>query len=142
MRRQTFLLWFTVLFGCGSGEPYDLVPVSGQVTYEDDGLIPAERIIVRFRPLAAPRDAKSYPLPGFAEVDPKTGKFAMATTHRHADGLVAGRHRVIVLALDGSNMPTVAIPRRYWSAEKTPLEVDAADGPFHLKVARPAKRVF
>ncbi len=139
MRRRTFILWFTVLFGCGSGEPYDLVPVSGQVTYEDGTLIAAERITLYFHSLAPPINAKTHPRPSTAEVEPATGKFDLATTAQYGDGIVAGRHRVTLIVRGTENLPVDTIPQHYMSHETTPLEVDAADAPFDFKIARPAK---
>ena len=61
--------------GCGSREPFELVKVSGRITYEDGTLIPAEGNSVRlfFYPQTPPRDPKTYPRPGTADVNLGTG---------------------------------------------------------------------
>jgi len=42
----------------------------------------------------------------------------------------------LVLSLDERMSPTDAVPQEYGDAARTPLEVDAADSPLHLKVRR------
>ncbi len=134
MRQHILLLLSIGLLGCGSGQPYDLVPVSGQVTYEDGTLIAAERITLYFHPETPPRDAQTFPRPSSAEVEPTTGKFELATTDHYGDGIVTGRHRVTLIARGTENLPVDIIPQRYMSHETTPIEVDAADAPFHFKI--------
>src|SRR5688500_10145254 len=72
--------------GCSSGSPYDMVDVAGTVKYEDGSLIPADSILVKFSPQAAPLDPKTHPRPAIASVNVSDGTFAFATTHKHADG--------------------------------------------------------
>jgi hypothetical protein len=126
------------LCGCGFGEPYPMVRVSGKVSYDDGSLIPAERINVQFVPQAAPIDAKTHPRAGAAEVDPATGAFDLVTTHDYGDGVVAGRHRVLITAYGADNLPTAAIPERYRDPQQSPLVVDTDDAPFHLKIPLPS----
>jgi hypothetical protein len=61
--------------GCSGGNPYDLVDVSGKVTYEDGSLIPADSIMLKFDPEAAPIDEKTHPRKGFALVNVGDGTF-------------------------------------------------------------------
>jgi hypothetical protein len=78
--------------GCGSNDPFHYVRVSGKVTYEDGSLIPAEGIVLRFYPQQGSLDAKTHPRPGMSVVEPATGEFHAATSHRLNDGLVSGKH--------------------------------------------------
>src|SRR5689334_11786753 len=88
--------------GCSSGQPYDIVKVSGTVKYEDGSLIPAESILLKFVPEAEPIDAKTHPRKGMAQVNVADGTFDSATTHKPGDGIIAGKHLVLVGAYDKS----------------------------------------
>jgi len=127
-----FLMFLgSAVAGC-SREPFPLVRVEGQVTYEDGELIPAETLMVRFVPLAKPRDSKTHARPGTTFVE-KDGTFHRVTTHKANDGIVRGRHKVLIQATATREL----VPAKYLRMEETPLEVDTADSPFHLKVERP-----
>jgi hypothetical protein len=136
LRKLTSVL---LLFaGCGGREPFHHVPVSGKITYEDGSLIPVDEIEVRFLPQAARVDAKTYPRPGEASVDKATGTFSSATTHKANDGLVQGKHKVI-LTSPGVPLPPSIVPPEYCDPTTTPLEVDTANQPFLLKVRKPSR---
>jgi hypothetical protein len=122
--------------GCGGGGPYDLVKVSGSLKYEDGSLIPAEAILLRFDPEAASLDAKTHPRKGMTRVNVADGTFDSVTTHKYADGLVAGRHKVMVFPT-AKGKPAKLIPDEYIDPAKTPLEVDTDDQPFELRVKKP-----
>ena len=81
---------FIILFlaGCGGGDPFSYVKVSGKVTYEDGSLIPVESLELTFFPQSGPIDPKTYPRPGLAGVDKATGTFSFVTSHKAGDGLV------------------------------------------------------
>jgi hypothetical protein len=117
-----------LLAGCSS-EPFQLVPVEGKISYEDGAPIPAESIMIRFVPLAEKLDDKTHARPGttFVQAD---GTFHRVTTHKANDGIVRGRHKVLVKAGN-------AVPERYMRVEETPIEVDTKDSPFHIRVKRP-----
>jgi hypothetical protein len=55
--RQGSPRWVSTL-GCGSGNPFDIVPVHGKLTYDDGSLIPAESILVTFNPIGVERREK------------------------------------------------------------------------------------
>ena len=122
--------------GC-SGKPFDFVSASGKVTYDDGSLIPAERIVVTFVPETDSGAGVNHPPNGVAEVDPADGTFAEVTSHQFGDGLLPGQHKVQIVALDQANNPTRAVPAHFANARQTPLIVDTADAPFHLKVPKP-----
>lgn len=122
--------------GCGKGDGFDYVRVSGRVTYEDGSLIPAEQLTITFLPQSPPLDKKTHPRPGTAQVNVADGTFDSVTSHRFGDGIVRGRHKVLVEAFDSNLKPSRTVPPHYRDPAKTPLEVDAADSPFDLKIRR------
>ena len=125
--------------GCSGGSPYDLVDVSGKVTYDDGSLIPAGSIMLKFDPEAAALDAKTHPRKGFALVNVADGTFEYATTHKHADGLVAGKHKVLVVAYAAEGKTGDFVPKEYLRPDTTPLEVDTANLPLEIKIKKPGK---
>ena len=125
--------------GCSGGSPYDLVDVSGKVTYDDGSLIPAGSIMLKFNPEAAALDAKTHPGKGFALVNVADGTFEYATTHQHADGLVAGKHKVLVVAYAAEGKAGNFVPKEYLRPDTTPLEVDTANLPLEIKIKKPGK---
>lgn len=104
------------IVGCGPGEPFEMLPVSGKVTYEDGSPISAARVEVVFESQAGPVDQKTYPRPGRAEVKVADGTFSAATSHKYGDGLVIGKHKVRVISYDASEMPA--------ELEVTPSEIE------------------
>jgi hypothetical protein len=126
------ILWV----GCGSGEPFAQVPVSGKVTYEDGTPIPVDGVTLNFISQTPPRDAKTHPRTGLATVDKTSGAFSAATTHKANDGLVRGKHKVTITS-PGGPLPPSVVPIEYRDPAKTPLEVDTTDQPFVLKVRKP-----
>jgi hypothetical protein len=123
--------------GCSGGAPYDLVDVSGTVKYEDGSLIPAKSIMLKFDPEADPLDAKTHPRKGFALVNVSDGTFEFATTHKHADGLVAGKHKVLVVAYAEDGKSANVVPKEYVRPDTTPVEVDTDQLPLEIKVKKP-----
>jgi hypothetical protein len=132
----TALTVMLVLGGC-SGEPFSYVPVSGKIAYEDGTLIKAHRIRLEFVAQSPPRDSKIVPRNGNAEVDVATGEFSSVTSHKHADGLVAGKHKVLVHTLDEKQYPIAAVPPEYADVHRTPLIIDTAESPLTIKVRKP-----
>lgn len=124
--------------GC-SDRPFDMVKVEGAVLYSDGAEIPAARIVVTFHPQDAPANERRHPRPGQAVVRQSGGLFDVVTSHEYADGIVAGRHKVTVVAQDEDWRPARGlIPAKYASVATTPLSVDASDSPFKLLISRPA----
>jgi len=89
-------LLLTGLAGCGAVDPWDEIPVSGKVTYDDGSVIKATRLRVMFKSKTEPVDKKHHPRPGWAEVSLADGTFSEVTTSVAGDGLIPGRHEVIV----------------------------------------------
>jgi hypothetical protein len=145
-RRRTLPLIATVVIvsglisGCGRTHPFDMEKVSGTVTYEDGSLIPADRIVIRFEPLSAAASEQVHPKAATAVVDTANGRFGELSTFRFGDGVVSGRHKVLLVAVSSggtgaSKKPL--IPTEYGDLGKTPLEVDTADSPFQFSIPKP-----
>jgi hypothetical protein len=113
------------------------VKVSGTLTYDDGTRIPANQIILKFEPLAAPLDAKTHPPSGMSYVNVTDGTFDVVTSYKYADGLVRGKHRVLVSATGASENTTKLVPNDYIDSDRTPLLVDTAESPFRLVVRKP-----
>ena len=125
-----------LLCGCGARDPFGYVKVSGRVTYEDGSRIPAERIVLTFVPQGLRLGRQDDPRRP-AQVDVASGAFSVVSSNGYDDGLVAGKHKVLVLTLDRRKVPTPLVPSEYRDPEHTPLEVDTAHAPFTLKVRKP-----
>jgi len=136
-RRIAGLGMLIFVVGCGGGDPFPMVKVSGSVTYTDGTLIPAERIVVNFISLAPPKDEKTYPRPGQAEVDVATGKFDSVTSHKYGDGVVAGDHKVFLSVINNSQPEKRLIPEIYSNETETPIRYNTRDGKLEIKVPRP-----
>jgi hypothetical protein len=123
--------------GCGRDNPFALVKVSGTLTYDDGSLIPANQIILKFEPLTAALNSKTHPPSGMSYVNVADGTFDLVTSYKYADGLVRGKHRVLVSATMESGDATRLVPDEYVDSGRTPLLVDTAESPFQLVVRKP-----
>lgn len=121
--------------GCGSGAPFDYIPVSGKITYDDGTPIPAGGIRLGFRSIDAKPVGDAHPRPAEAVVDAQ-GNFGSATSYKPNDGLIPGKHKVtIAYATDAKGKLLVA--KEYTDGSTTPLVVDTATLPLEIKVPRP-----
>jgi hypothetical protein len=134
MTKLTFVLALALLTGCGSGEPFDHVPVSGQITYEDGSPLPG-KVQLNFYPQVAPIDSQTHPRPGVAYTD-EQGKFDVATTHRWGDGLIRGTHKVAI-STEVRQVVPAGVPAEYNDLRKTPLTIDADKTPLIIKIRKP-----
>ncbi len=124
-----------LIAGCGGG-PFDIVPVSGVVKYEDGSLIPSSDYRLKFVPQMDSPDGRNFPRVATAMVDAQ-GRFDQATTHKYGDGLIQGKHKVYIKIGDGPNGKRL-VPAPYLDAEQTPLAVDTAEGrSFEILVPKP-----
>jgi hypothetical protein len=129
------------LFMGGSSGPFAYEHVSGDVLYEDGQTIPAEGLSITFIPLVPPHNQHTYPRPGFASVDAKTGAFRSVTSKRSGDGLVKGTHKVLIADLNRQPLPPDVVPAEYAQFATTPLTIDTSSRRLQLRVARPKKVV-
>jgi hypothetical protein len=121
--------------GCGSTSPFDYVEASGRVAYEDGTAIPAGGIRLLFAAQDAPKVEGAYPRPAVAEVNEK-GEFACITSYKYCDGVIPGRHKVVVEQVKDKNGKEL-IPKEYTSIATTPLLVDTEQLPFEIKIPKP-----
>lgn len=124
--------------GCNK-EPFSHIQVSGKLRYEDGSPIPCDGIALTFLSQTPPKDPKTYPRPGVVVIDKDTGEFKHVTTHKYNDGLIVGKHKVLVTNMSGTPLPAAIVPPEYADSEKTPLTVDTADQPFDLRVTKPQR---
>ena len=130
---------FVCATGCGSGTPFDFVPVHGKVTYEDGSRIEADSILVTFNPIISGEMGKTVPPGGQTSVNVQDGTFSGVSSHRANDGLAVGRHKVVIVSFKkGSSVPSPAIPSVYRKESSTPLEVEvkSPDQLLDLKVRK------
>jgi hypothetical protein len=123
------------IVGCGgSGSPYDYVPVTGKVTYEDGTPLPIGGFVIKFFAIDAPQVAGASPRLGQADVG-ADGSFSSATSYKPGDGLIPGKHRVSFLYADKDGKSLV--PMEYTVPRESPLIVDTASLPLEIKVPKP-----
>lgn len=130
-------LWIPYLSGCGSGDPFKYVKVSGKIAYEDGTLIPLDGMFLNFHSQTPPIDAKTHPRIGTTLVQKSDGTFSSVTSHRANDGLIRGKHKVTLTTATQAPLSNSVVPSEYADPEKTPLEVDTDQQPFVLKVRKP-----
>jgi hypothetical protein len=123
--------------GCSSDSPYDLVQVNGSVKYEDGSLIPADTIMLKFEPQAAPIDAKTHPRKAYGRVNVADGTFDTVTTHKYGDGIVAGKHKVLVIPTTNDGSLTALVAEEYRNPSTTPVEIDTSRQPVEIRVKKP-----
>jgi hypothetical protein len=124
-----------VLSGCGSSGPYDYVPVSGTITYEDGSPIPLGGARLLFFPQEMPEAGAAVPRQAMANLD-ANGAFDCATSYKYGDGLIPGKHKVVIQGnsmVDGKQI----FPKAFNSESETPLVIDTADTPLVIKVPKP-----
>ena len=120
--------------GCGSGGPFEYVPVKGRLTFEDGTPIPAHGIVLQFVTMDVGAQGQAHPRPGAADLDDE-GNFTCATSYKYGDGLVPGKHKVaIYYATDKKG--NLLIPKTYALVDTTPLVIDTANSPLEIKVPK------
>jgi hypothetical protein len=120
--------------GCGSRGPFKYVRVSGKVSYEDGSPIPGGCKATFISQDAAPV-GNAYPRQGIANVNAE-GEFESVTSYKYADGLVPGKHKVVIQAANERDGKPV-VPKEYANVETTPLVIDTANSPLDIKVPKP-----
>jgi hypothetical protein len=122
------LLLLGSLSGCGGGQPYKTVKISGKVTYDDGSLIQAEALTLIFSPQVKAVDAKTTAKDGTAMVNVADGTFSCASTYGYGDGVIPGKHKIAVQPMKGGVPAPGLVPANYMDPKKTPLErtIDSA----------------
>lgn len=82
-------LGLLVLPGCGNKNPYDLYPVSGEVTYNGKPLVEGSVVYLPAEPGGRQATGPIQP----------DGKFQL-TTHQKNDGAVKGKYNIVVYAYE------------------------------------------
>jgi hypothetical protein len=127
--RPAIACWLILLAGgCGDAAPFKIVPVSGDLKYQDGTPVKADRIVVTFVPQGVPAVEKQVAAPANGEVDLTDGKFSSLTTREYADGAIVGHHKVLVRAMNKFEELIPAVDARYSRPETTPLEVEVQSG--------------
>lgn len=133
---RALLLVLTIgVIGCGGSGPFEYIPVAGTVTYDDGSKIPLSSMRLIFIPLDAPDVAGAHPRRAMANVNGE-GAFDCATSYKYGDGLIPGKHKVVIeaaAAKDGVPM----IPTSCLSETTTTLVVDTSEVPLMIEVPRP-----
>ena len=119
------------IVGCGGSDPYEAVPVSGKVTFDDGSRIPVGRMTLTFTSQTEAVDNKTHPRPAQAEINVTDGTFSAVTTLKAGDGLIPGKHKVEGFTYDGNGNP---VPMAI-----LPTEIEVSDGSvvFEFKVPKP-----
>lgn len=138
------LLPLALLAGCGPDPmPFNLVPVHGKVVYDDGSLIKTGSMTVTFNPIDAAPVGKMTPPGAQASVNVEDGTFSEVTTRRPGDGVLLGRHKVVVISFnpraDGRPVVSNAVPAKYRKAASTPLEIEVTE-PNQLVEIKVSKR--
>lgn len=124
------------LLGCNNA-PFDIVPVSGDVAYEDGSPIPSDGFKLKFVPQASSPDGKNFPRVATAEVG-SDGTFDAATTYKYEDGLVPCE-QVVYFQIGGAmNGKSPLVPPEYQSSKTSPLTIDVANNRrLEIRVPKP-----
>jgi len=129
--------------GCQREMPFDVVPIQGKVTYEDGSPIKTGSITIAFNPIDVPTVDKMTPPGGRGAINVNDGTFSEVMTRRPGDGVLVGRHKVVVISFnprsDGRPVVSDAIPAKYHKLSTTPLEIEVKPETgqfFEIKVSK------
>ncbi len=125
------LTWVTAVFlfvlaGCGGEESIDRVPVSGQVTLNDQ---PVSSGNVEFHPVGESSEEPSIPVSTIGE----DGKYSLATPM--GEGAAPGSYKVVVRITeptdpnDPYSPPKLLSPERYNNPDQTDLKIEVVPTP-------------
>ena len=131
------LLPIVMATGCGSNSPFDYVKVSGKVLYDDGTPVPfSGETRIMFGSFAPPADGDAHPRPAVAYLK-ADGTFESVTSYKYGDGLVRGKHKVLLSGADAGGKPL--FPIEYADINTTPAEIDTADSPLEIKIPKPTE---
>ena len=139
LAQGVLIVLLCMILGCGSPDTtYDVVAVQGSVAYEDGTPIPGLR--VTFVSQSPSLNEKTHPRPGVAGIADDGMTIEQVTTYKFGDGLITGKHKVVVKSKVINGPPNNAVHPKYSSAKTTPLTVDTAEIPFSIKIEKPSSR--
>jgi hypothetical protein len=93
-------------------------------------------MVLKFEPLAESLDAKTHPRKSYSQVNVADGTFDTATTHKYGDGVVAGRHKVLVISMTSDGKLTPLVAKEYSNPSTTPVEIDTDQQPLEIRVKK------
>ena len=137
----------SMLIGCGGGNPYGTVKVSGKVVYEDGSAWSTPDTTVFFVSQNPNKDSKTYPRVGSAELS-ADGTFSGVTTYNYNDGVIKGPCKIYLNVRKAPSEDPKALPDyteeelakfakpEYFSPDKTPITMDITGGKIEIKVAK------
>jgi hypothetical protein len=121
----SFVLMLSLL-GCGgNGNPFDSVPVSGKIAFDDGSSVGGMRVY--FYSEQPPVDGM-HPRPAVVGIG-EDGTFSQVTTYKYGDGLVLGKHKV--------SFESKRVPKEYQSTTTTPLVVEVTKSGQFLDIKVP-----
>ncbi len=133
-------LFVVAATGCGGGNPYGTAKISGKVVYEDgtpfNWANEAEQksVTIYFYPQEKPKDPKTYPRYGSAQLKPD-GTFSDVTTYEYADGVIKGKAKIVIQpSQNGQPLSEKELKKakilntKFASADLTPAECDVTSG--------------
>lgn len=119
--------------GCGgSSSPFESVPVSGKVFYEDGSAIPMSGTKLYFY-CQVPPVGDLHPRTASAVVG-SDGTFNQVTTYKYGDGLVLGKHKVVVNLRDDTKVSKACTVE---STTPLTVEVTKSGQVLEIKVPKP-----
>jgi hypothetical protein len=137
----------SLLIGCGGGNPYGTVKVSGKVVYEDGSAWTTPDTTIHFVSQLPKKDSKTYPRVGSAEVN-ADGTFSGATTYDYLDGVIKGPCKIYLSIRKAPSDDPKALPDytdeelakiakiEYFKPDMTPITMDIKGGKIEIKVAK------
>ena len=125
------------LAGCGEKSPFQYVDISGTVRYEDSSLLPVHALVINFHPQISPSVAGKSARMGSVLINSATGEFANVVSIKGQKGVVRGKHKVTLHLPGRQPLPPDVASLDYSNPEKTPIEINADDRHFDIRVSRP-----
>ncbi len=129
------VLLVAVCVGCGGSAPFEYIPVSGQLTYDDGSSIPAPGMKLQFEPLDAPVVEGFHARTATADLNAE-GEFNEATSYKYGDGLIPGKHKVAI-GYANDKAGNLLVPKSATNLGSTEIIVDTANLPLDIKVPKP-----
>ena len=107
------------------------------MSYTDGTPIPAKLklIFIAVNPPTVDQTTQARPAGAITNTD---GTFDVVTCHTYDDGLIPGKHKVVLTVAAGRGGDSgTNLFAEYSDPNKTPIEVDTANLPMEIKVKKP-----